>query len=73
MKTLSNFDKVNLRSFNFKESDFEHNLKFDSLERIALICAIENEFSTVFEENVFDNFRNVNQLVNFLESDSSIL
>lgn len=28
---------------------------FDSLERVALLTAVESEFTTIFEDNVFDN------------------
>ena len=31
----------------------------DSLEQIALLTAIEEEFHTVFEDRVFENFSNL--------------
>lgn len=70
---LSEFEKVNLRQFSFAQSEFERDLKLDSLERTAMIVAIEHEFKTVFEDNVFDNFKSIDEIVTFLARDPMIL
>jgi len=50
-------------------ADYEKDLKLDSLEWTALITSIEHEFHTVFEDRLYEHFRNVNQFVNLLEKD----
>ena len=70
MKVLSNFENINLRKFSWEDS-FETQ-KFDSLTRTVLIVGIEQEFNTVFEDNVFDNFRNLEEILVFLQKDIHI-
>lgn len=72
MKVLSHFDKVNLKTFRW-EDDFRKDLKLDSLETTALLTSIEHEFSTVFEDRVFENLKTLEQVVKLLESDTMTL
>lgn len=72
MKVLSHFDKVNLKTFRW-EDDFTKDLKLDSLETTALLTSIEHEFSTVFEDRVFENLKNLDQVIKLLESDTNTL
>lgn len=53
------------------EHDFKRDLRLDSLERIALLTSIEGEFSTVFEDRVFDNFHNMEQVILHLSNDTN--
>ena len=48
-------------------------LGLDSLDQTALLTEIESEFSTVFEDRVFENFTNLNQVVIFLGSDHNTI
>ena len=68
MKVLSHFDKVDLKTFKW-EDDFTKDLKLDSLETTALITSIESEFTTVFEDRVFENFKNLEQVLIQLQND----
>jgi len=61
---------VDLKTFKL-EADFKKDLRLDSLETIALLTSIEHEFNTVFEDRVFENFRNTEQVVNHLASDTN--
>lgn len=61
MKVLSHFECVNLKTFDFGASFRDSDI--DSLEQIAILTGIEEEFHTVFEDNVFDNFTNMNDVV----------
>ena len=71
IKVLKYFEKVNLREFKFTQT-FEE-LGLDSLDRTALITSIETEFNTLFTDNQFDNFENVEQIVREMEKDPKII
>lgn len=68
MRILSYFEKVDLRSFKWTD-DFEKDLKMDSLDQTALLTSIEDEFTFVFEDRVFDNFRNLEDVIRYLVRD----
>lgn len=70
-KVLSNFEKIDLKSFKFTQ-DLRKDLGLDSLEQTALLTSIEEEFKTVFEDRVFENFTNLEQVVTFLSQDHLI-
>ena len=67
-KVLRRF-KVDLNNFDF-EADFEKDLKWDGFEVINFITNVEAEFYCVFEENVFDNMENCEEISNFLTSNT---
>lgn len=69
MKVLSNFQQVNLKSFKWVD-DFEKDLKMDSLDQTVLLTSVEEEFNIVFEDRVFDNFKNLEQVIQFIANDS---
>jgi acyl carrier protein len=69
MKVLSHFDKVNLKTFNW-EDELGNSLKLDSLEQTALLVAVEHEFHIVFEDRVFENFTNLEQVIRFIATDN---
>lgn len=71
LKICRSFDKIDLHNLKF-EMDFEKDLKLDSLEVTALVVSIEEEFHTVFEDNVFENFKNLNQIITFLSQDHMV-
>ena len=63
---LSKFEKVPLtEQFNWKGKFDEHH-GLDSLDVIAIITTIEEEFHTVFEDAAFDNFQTFEDVANFL-------
>ena len=55
-KVLKGFPKIDLKNINLKE-DMIKDLGMDSLERVAVLVSIEHEFTTVFEDRLFDNFK----------------
>ncbi len=67
MKVLSHFECVNLRTFAFSDSFKSANV--DSLEQIAILTSIEEEFHTVFEDTVFDSFCDMDSVVRYLKTD----
>ncbi len=58
------FKKIDMKTF--KPTMTFEQLNLDSLETIAVIVAVETEFHTVFEENVFDNFETPQDIINYL-------
>ena len=58
------FKNIDIKSFSLKKSFKDLNI--DSLETIALITAVEREFHIVFEETVFDNFENLNDVKTYI-------
>lgn len=50
--------------------DFEKKLKMDSLEQTALLTSVEQEFNIVFEDRVFDNFKNLEEVIRFIQGDN---
>lgn len=50
--------------------DFEKNLKMDSLDQTALLTSVEQEFNIVFEDRVFDNLKNLEQVIRFIQGDN---
>ena len=64
VKALKLFQKLDMDSFAF-EKKFR-DLDLDSLETIHALTIVENEFDTVFPENVFDNFESFREVANYL-------
>lgn len=66
LRVLSKFEKVALTEhFNWKgKFDEDHGL--DSLDVIAIITSIEEEFHTVFEDAAFDNLQTFDDVADFL-------
>ena len=52
-----------------KWTDSFEKLGLDSLELTALLTSIEHEFHTVFEDRVFENFTNLQQVLRFIATD----
>jgi acyl carrier protein len=72
MKVLSHFDKINIKTFKW-EDDFKKDLGLDSLEVTVLLTSVETEFTTVFEDRVFENLTNLEQVIKLLQSDHNTL
>ena len=64
---LHQFRIFDLNTFNWHDS-FEK-LGIDSLEQTSILTSIEHEFHTVFEDRVFENFSNFNQVIRFIATD----
>ena len=67
-KVASNFPIIKMDHFSLDKNFKELNL--DSLESIAFVCAIEEEFRCVFEETVFDNFSKGRDVLNHLSKNN---
>ena len=63
-KVAMMFPQIDMARFSL-DSKFK-DLGVDSLESIALICSLEDEFHCVFEETVFDNFTCTRDVLNHL-------
>ena len=60
------------RILNLKELDWSKTFEefgMDEYEQIAMLTSFEHEFHTVFEDRVFENFTNLNQVMQFIASD----
>ena len=66
-KVIYDFKLLDLRSMDWNKK-FE-DLGLDVYEQNAIITSIEHEFHTVFEDNVFDNFTNFNEVLRFVAND----
>lgn len=56
MKVIYDSELVDLKNFAFNK-DLRGDLKLDSLNIVVLLTSIEHEFTTVFEDRVFDSVR----------------
>lgn len=61
LKVMSYYEKIDLNTLNW-DIPVEKALNFDSLERTALLTCIENNFNTVFDDNVFLNLKSLNDI-----------
>lgn len=71
LKHVRYYDKVNMRQFSFTKTFEENGL--DSLDRTGLITCIEDEFKTLFTDNMFENFNNLQQIVDVIHKDNRAL
>ena len=60
MHVLHRFNIYDLEKFDWKRPFGEQGV--DSLEATALLTTIEDEFHTIFEDRVFENFENLDQV-----------
>ncbi len=67
MHVLHRFNLYDLNTFDWKRSFGEQGV--DSLEATALLTTIEEEFHTIFEDRVFENFDNLDQVKQHLVLD----
>jgi NADH dehydrogenase (ubiquinone) 1 alpha/beta subcomplex 1 len=61
-----------LREVKF-DADLRRDLKIDSLNIVALLTSIEHEFTTVFEDNVFEGITSLSEVVTLLMRDPKII
>ena len=66
-QVLHNFKLFDLHKLDWSKS-FD-DLGLDIYEQNAIITSIEHEFHVVFEDNVFDNFDNFDQIKAFVAAD----
>ena len=69
---LRHFEKVDLRHLDWK-TNILTGLKLDEFDRIALLTSVEYEFKTVFEDNVFDNIKTLEDIVRYLATDRYVI
>ena len=67
MHVLYRFRIYDLESFDWDKPFGEQGV--DSLEATAILTTIEDEFHTIFEDRVFENFENLNQVKQHLVLD----
>ncbi len=67
MHVLHRFHIYDLEKFNWNRPFGEQGV--DSLEATALLTTIEDEFHTIFEDRVFENFENLDQVKEHLVLD----
>ncbi len=66
---MKHFESIDIKQLKWTD-DFEKNLKLDSLDTTALLTSIEHEFNIVFEDRVFDNLKNLEQVIRFIQGDN---
>ena len=71
LKRLYDSELVDLNTFNFNK-DIRDDLKLDSLNIVVILTEIENEFTTVFEDRVFESVRRLGELVDILVRDEKV-
>lgn len=71
LKRLHESELVDLRKFKFNQ-DLRKDLKLDSLNVVVLLTEIEQQFTTVFEDRVFESARNIEELIDILVRDPKI-
>lgn len=64
-KCVRHYEKINPRELNW-EDNLTEVWDMDSLDTTALLTSIEHEFSVVFQDHLFDNFENLEQVIDFL-------
>ena len=67
MHVLHRFHIYDLEKFDWRKPFGEQGV--DSLEATALLTTIEDEFHTIFEDRVFENFENLDQVKEHLVLD----
>eukprot|EP00826_Nyctotherus_ovalis_P042875 TRINITY_DN4478_c0_g1_i19.p1 TRINITY_DN4478_c0_g1~~TRINITY_DN4478_c0_g1_i19.p1 ORF type:complete len:152 (-),score=34.10 TRINITY_DN4478_c0_g1_i19:71-526(-) len=68
MYVLSQFEKVPLTEHFNWHGKFDEDHGLDSLDVIAIITTIEEEFHTVFEDVAFDNFQTFEDVADFIST-----
>lgn len=61
-----------INNFSFQH-DIRKDLYLDSLSITVLISSIEQEFNTIFEDDVFEDVKCLAQVVDILVADETIL
>lgn len=69
---LRHFEKVDLRKIDWK-ANLLTGMKLDEFERVAFLTSVEHEFSTIFEDNVFDNLKTLEDVVGYLATDRYVV
>lgn len=69
-KCVRHYEKINPKQLNWTDNLTE-TWGMDSLDTTALLTAIEHEFSVVFHDNMYDNFDNLEQVIDHLTHQST--
>ena len=67
MHVLHSFAIYDLKKLSWSNNFEDEGI--DSLESTAVITSIEHEFHTIFEDNIFDSFENLNDVKKQLVTD----
>ena len=70
-KILRNFETLDMKKFTW-EMHLTKDLQLDSLQKIAFLTSVEEEFKTIFEDTVFDNIDDIPTLLRLLRKDYRI-
>ena len=55
------------------DADLRRDLKVDSLNLVALLTSIEHEFTTLFEDTLFEGVRTLEEVVTVLMRDPKLI
>jgi NADH dehydrogenase (ubiquinone) 1 alpha/beta subcomplex 1, acyl-carrier protein len=72
LRVIRDLEIVDLKSVEFK-ADLRRDLRIDSLNVVALLTSIEHEFTTVFEDSVFEGVKTLDEVVTVLMRDPKII
>ena len=72
LRILFESELVGIKDFSFQH-DIRKELYLDSLSITVLISSIEQEFNTIFEEEVFEDVETLGEVVEILVNDETIL
>ena len=64
-KCVRHYEKINPRELQWRDNLTEV-WGMDSLDNTALLTSIEHEFSVVFHDNLYDNFDNLEQVIEYI-------
>ena len=68
LKILYDSELADINDFSFNQ-DIRKDLNLDSLSITVLISSIEEEFSTIFDEDVYEDCKNLGEVVDILIQD----
>ena len=66
-QVLHKFEIVDLHTLDWHKSFEENGL--DEFEQTAILTSVEHEFHTIFEDRIFENFTNLDQVMRFVAAD----
>lgn len=72
LRVIRDLEIIELKNVKF-DADIRRDLRVDSLNVVALLTSIEHEFTTVFEDNVFEGIQTLGEVVTILMRDPKII
>ena len=72
LRVIRDLEIIEVRKVRF-DADLRREMKVDSLNMVALLTSIEHEFTTVFEDNVFEGIKTLDEAVTILMRDPKLI